>query len=143
MKQDKMVEYQKTRKIIKEKETMTVIKKMLAQKKTVNFYSVSKTAHCSLKYLYGNPTLRELIDSHRKSPSTESEDTVKAENTMMKMERKRLLREIEKMKQENSESWKEKYNAEHQRYLEAYHEILELKKQLKSLYSNPAILQNA
>ena len=43
--------------------------------------------------------------------------------------------------QENGESWKQKYDAEHQKCLAAFHEIQELKRQLKSLYSSEQVVQ--
>lgn len=135
MKHDKIVDYQKNRKTILENETIATIKKMAEKGQTVNFSTVSKTTHRTPKYLYSNPRIRAEIEAHRKPVTPKSEASAQAESIIVKMEYKRLQREYEKLKSENRDSWKQKYETEHQKYLDAIHQIQELKRQLNSLYS--------
>lgn len=145
MKQDKMVNYQKNRKQVYETETLKAIRKMADKGQEITFYAVAKATGRSTRYLYGNATIRKEIEAHRKSETPKSEETLKTESTILRMECNRLQRELEKMKEENKETWKQKYyaekqkrNAEHQRNVNMYHENMELKRQLRSLYSASA-----
>ena len=135
MKQDKMVNYQKNRKKILENETLAAIRKMAARGEDITFYSVAKTTKRSSKYLYSNPKIRAEIESHRKNTTPISEATAKAESTILRIECKRLKKQLEKLEEEYGESWKQKYLDEHEKYLKMYHECQELKKQLKCIYS--------
>ena len=136
MKQDKIIEYQKNRKIVLENETLAVIKKMAAGGKTINFSSVAKATKRTIKYLHDNPRICAEIKSYRKPVVSKTEETAQTEVTIAKMEYKRLKKKYEKLIRENGESWKQKYNAEHQKCLEIFHENQELKRQIKSMYSS-------
>lgn len=137
MKQDKMVEFQKNRKAVMEAETLAVIRRMISKGKPVNFPSVAKATGHTTKYLYDNEKIRAEIMSHRKPVTPKSEESAKAETAILKIKNVKLQKENKKLKEENNETWKRKYEMEHQKNLVLYHEIQELKKQLKSLYSQP------
>lgn len=141
MKQDKMVDYQKNRKMVLETETLAIIKKMVAKGKTINFSTVSKATKRTVKYLYDHPRIRAEIEAHRKPVTSKTEEAAQTEVTIVKMEYKRLKKEYEKLIKENGESWKQKYDAEHQKRLELFHENQELKRQIKSLYSSEQVVQ--
>lgn len=119
-----------------ENETCNAIKKMAKAGKKISFYSVMKETKKSKAYLYRNKKIRLLIDSYRK-PVMESAtaDTEKTLVTITKLECARLKRQIQKQKEENSETWKQKYLREHEKYLAVLEENKELRKQLMFLYS--------
>lgn len=131
MKQDSMVNYQKNRSEILETETLTTIRKMAKRGEKISFYAVAKATKRSVRYLYNNEKIRAEIDSLRKSPAP------KTETTIIRLECKRLHNKLNKLQAENSDTWKQKYLAEHKKFISAFKEIQELKKQLKSLYSEP------
>lgn len=137
MKQDNMINYQKNRSEILETETLTTIRKMAKRGEKISFYAVAKATKRSVRYLYNNEKIRAEIDSLRKSPAPKTETTAKAETTIIRLECKRLHNKLNKLQAENSETWKQKYLAEHKKFISAFKEIQELKKQLKSLYSEP------
>ena len=137
MKQDNMINYQKNRKSVMEAETLALIRRMVSKGKSVNFSSVSKASGHTTKYLYDNEKIRTEIMTHRKSPTPKSEESAKAETAILKIKNVKLQTENKKLKEENNDTWKRKYEMEHQKNLVLYHEIQELKKQLKSLYSQP------
>ena len=143
MKQDNMINYQKNRKSVMEAETLALIRRMVSKGKPVNFSSVSKASGHTAKYLYDNEKIRTEIMTHRKPPVPKSEESAKSETTIIKMGYKKLQEKLRKIEQENSDTWKQKYEIEHQKYLDAYHEIQELKKQLISVYSQSTISRTA
>ena len=136
MKQDKMIEYQKNRKMVLETETLAVIKKMATRGNTINFSTVSKATKRTIKYLHDNPRICAEIKAHSKPVVSKTEKTAQTKVTIVKMEYRRLKQEYEKMIKEYGESWKQKYDVEHQKYLEIFHENQELKRQIKSMYSS-------
>ncbi len=136
MKQDKMVEYQKKRKTVFEAETLKTIRRMVTKGQPVNFSSVAKATGHTTKYLYDNEKIRTEIMSHRKPVIPKSDESAKSETAIIKIELKKLQEKLRKIEQENSETWKRKYEVEHQEKVSAFQEIQQLKRQLKSLYSS-------
>ena len=136
MKQDKMCQYQQSRSQVMEKETINAIKKMDKAGKKISFYSVMIETKRSKSYLYRNEKIRMLILSYRKPISGhDTTDTDKARVTLSNLECARLKRKVKALEAENSESWKRKYLAEHEKFLALRDEINELKQQLLCAYS--------
>ncbi|MBI6001203.1 DUF6262 family protein [Clostridium perfringens] len=126
----------KIRELAKEKsekrkaEVIKIIKLMIKNGESVSFYSVNKKSGASKSYLYNNEEIYNLIKEARgkeveKKKTTESKDSI---INMLNLKIKKLESEIKSLKEENSDSYKLKY----EKVLE---ENFKLKEQLKNSYN--------
>lgn len=111
-------------------EVIKIIKLMIKNGESVSFYSVSKKSGASKSYLYNNEEIYNIIKEARgkdteKKKTTESKDSI---INMLNLKIKKLESEIKSLKEENSESYKLKY----EKVLE---ENSKLKEQLKNSYN--------
>lgn len=124
-KYDKLVELAKEKSIIREKEVLKGINRMISEGMSISFYSVQKETRASRSYLYNNDKIRDKIEQERelgevKKRNKNSNDviikTLKMENKELKKDSKykemyeELLLENEELKEKLNAMYTEYYN---------------------------------
>lgn len=111
-------------------EVIKVIKSMIKKGESVSFYSVNKKSGAAKSYLYNNEEIYNLILEAR-GKEVEKKKTAKSKDSiinMLNLKIKKLESEIKLLQDENSDSYKLKY----EKILE---ENSKLKEQLKNSYN--------
>ena len=98
--------------------------------KKISFYSVAKVTGASRSYLYNNPSISEAIKAARTEPVTtkRTKESDKTIITALKLENKKLKEQLNKLNEQNSESYKVKYEI-------LLDENKKLKEQLEKAYT--------
>lgn len=110
-------------------EILELIKEMSAKKEKITFYSVAKRTGASKSYLYNNEAIASIIREYRNEP--EPKQSPESQSVLIKALKRKIQQleaEIQKMRKENSDSYKsqcERLKKENQ----------ELKVQLQTAYS--------
>lgn len=111
------------------RKALSAIKKMIKDGKKLTIYGIHKESGCARSFLYNDPVVRQEIEKYRHQKPQKSDESKTVTIKALQMENARLKQRLKYITDENGETWKQKY-----RKLQDENE--ELRRQLKSIYSD-------
>lgn len=124
----------------KKAETLKILSAMEANGEGITFYRLAKKANVSKSFLYNKRN--GMYDAIKEAQARQGETQVPRTNESLtvivkaqKDEIERLKGQISALQKQNADSWKAKYEREHQKYLDQVEKTKEQEKQLEVAYS--------
>lgn len=124
----------------KKAETLKILSVMEANGESITFYRLAKEARVSKSFLYNkrNGMYDAIKEAQARQGATQVPRTDESLNVIVKAQKaeiERLKGQISALQKQNADSWKAKYEREHQKYMAQVEKTKEQEKQLEVAYS--------